>query len=104
VTYTVTADQDTDVDIYYRDVDPPSWADYSHNPYEFSPKDEASLSPGTPWTRDVMLADPLRWAMVAVGQDESRGPRPVRCQLTVDGIVVATADGSKGALCSLRHW
>jgi hypothetical protein len=32
VTYTVTADQSLDVDIYYRDVDPPNWADYSHNP------------------------------------------------------------------------
>jgi hypothetical protein len=44
VTYTVTADQSLEVDIYYRDVDPPNWSDYSHNPYEFSPKAEAHLN------------------------------------------------------------
>lgn len=104
VTYTVSADQPTDVGIYYRDVDPPSWADYSHNPYEFSPKAEASLGPATPWIRDVMLADPDQWAMVAIIQDASRATRPVRCQLAIDGIVVNTADGPNGALCALRHW
>jgi hypothetical protein len=34
VTYTVTADQPVDVDIYYRDVDPPTWEVYSHNPFQ----------------------------------------------------------------------
>jgi hypothetical protein len=28
----------------------------------------------------------------------------IRCELAVDGIVVDTADGATGALCSLRHW
>ena len=104
VTYTVTADQPLDADIYYRDVDPPNWADYSHNPYVFSPKAEAALGPGTPWVRDVMLADPDQWAMVAVAQDVTRSTRTVHCMLAVDGIVVAAADGPTGALCALRHW
>ena len=104
VTYTVTADESFDADIYYRDTDPPSWADYSHNPYLYSPKAEATLGPGTPWVIDVMLADPDRWAMVTATHDAGRGPRAVHCTLAVDGIVVDTGDGHNGALCSLRHW
>ena len=104
VRYTVTADQPLQVDIYYRDVDPLSWAEYSHNPYQFSPKDEASLAPGTPWVRDVALVDPERWATVAISRVSIRSEGTVRCELTVDGVVVDTADGPDGALCSLRQW
>lgn len=106
VTYTVTAEQRTDVGIYYRDVDPPTWADYSHNPYEFSPKDDLTLEPGKPWILEVMLADPMKWAMVTV---TTAGLAPqststLRCELAIDGVVVDRAAGPKGALCSLRNW
>jgi hypothetical protein len=104
VTYTVTADQPVQVDVYYRDVDPPTWADYSHNPYEFSPRDEASVGPAQSWVREVSLVNPDQWAMVAA----TIGPAPagvtVRCELAVDGTVVSTAGGARGALCSVRHW
>ena len=33
VKYTVFSEQPFYVSIYYRDVDPPHWAEYSHNPY-----------------------------------------------------------------------
>ena len=106
VTYTVTIDQPVDVGIYYRDVDPPTWADYSHNPYQFSPRDDVRLAPGTPWVREAMLADPGRWAMVTV---TAAGPatqttNTLRCQLAVDGVEVDHAEGPRGALCSMRHW
>lgn len=106
VTYTVSADQPADADIYYRDVDPPSWAEYSHNPYQFSPKDDVRLPPNAPWVHEAMLADPGQWAMVAVSQ---AGPAPrdgqtFRCRLSVDGVEVDHAEGPRGALCSLRHW
>lgn len=106
VTYSVTADQRTAVQIYYRDVDPPSWSDYSHNPYLFSPRDDADLGPGASWTRDVMLTDPMQWSMVAVTVVE-QAPNPqrsVRCEMAVDSVVVDRADGPRGALCSLRIW
>jgi hypothetical protein len=106
VTYTVTADRPTAAGIYYRDVDPPSWAEYSHNPYEFSPKDDVGLEPGQPWVREVTLADPAQWAMVTVttaGQVMASAVT-LRCELAVDGDVVDTAEGPQGALCSLRHW
>ena len=45
VNYTVLAEQPFNVVIYYRDIDPPNWADYSHNPYVFSPKVEADVGP-----------------------------------------------------------
>jgi hypothetical protein len=104
VTYTVTADQSLDVDIYYRDVDPPNWADYSHNPYQFSPKAQAPLDAETPWVRGVTLADPDRWAMVSVSRVSTRPGGIVGCELAIDGVVVRTAQGPAGALCSLRHW
>nr|WP_308208380.1 hypothetical protein [Mycolicibacterium houstonense] len=106
VTYTVTAEQPTTVGIYFREVDPPSWADYSHNPYEFSPKDDLTLEPGKPWIRETTLADPMRWAMVAVstGGMAPQDPGTLRCELAIDGIVVDRAAGPQGALCSLRNW
>ncbi|MDH6198053.1 hypothetical protein M2272_004712 [Mycobacterium frederiksbergense] len=106
VTYTVTAEQPTTVGIYFRDAEPPSWADYSHNPYEFSPKDDIVLEPGKPWIRDTTLADPMQWAMVTVTTAglAPQSPGSLRCELAIDGIVVNRAAGPKGALCSLRNW
>jgi hypothetical protein len=51
---------------------------------------EADLGPDQHWAMDVMLADPTNWAMVTV--------------LAVDGQVVATNEGPRGALCSMRNW
>ncbi|MFS0897360.1 hypothetical protein AB3M98_08150 [Mycolicibacterium litorale] len=104
VRYTVTADQPTQADIYYRAVDPPTWADYSHNPYQFSPKAEVVLEPGRPWVFDATLVDPNRWAMVTATSGVGPDQPNFRCELTVDGVVVATHSGPKGALCSLRSW
>jgi hypothetical protein len=106
VVYTVTADQPVTAGIYYRDVDPSTWADYSHNPYQFSPRDDVRLGPDTPWVHEAMLADPAQWAMVTVttvGQPSPDG-QTLRCQLSVDGVEVARGQGARGALCSLRHW
>ncbi|WP_020102739.1 hypothetical protein [Mycobacterium sp. 360MFTsu5.1] len=106
VTYTVTADLATNAGIYYRDVQPPTWAEYSHNPYEFSPRDDVHLEPGKPWVHEATLDDPDRWAMVTVttaGQPSQQG-QTLRCTLTVDGKVVNRSNGTSGALCSLRNW
>jgi hypothetical protein len=104
VKYTVFAEQPFYVDIYYRNVDPPNWADFSHNPYLYSPKVEADVGPDQMWVQDVMLANPEQWAMVTA----TSGPAPttpnIHCVLAVDGVVVATHQGPKGALCSLRTW
>jgi hypothetical protein len=104
VTYTVTAEQPTHADIYYRDVEPPNWPDYSHNPYSFSPKAEADLGPDSPWVLEVDLANPERWAMVSATSGLSPETPTLHCELTIDGVVVKTASGPKGALCSVRNW
>lgn len=106
VHYTVTADSPAFANIYYRDSDPPNFAEYSHNPYVFSPKVEADVGPDKPWTFDAMLADPNLWAMVTVQSGEALNtPSPAfNCELSVDGTVVKTNSGPKGALCSIRNW
>jgi hypothetical protein len=108
VRYTVGASQDIMGNIYYREVDPPNWADYSHNPYQYSPKAEVFLGPNKPWVKDVMLADPDDWAMVVVGLPGYSTPAlndpGFVCELRVDDVVVKTAKGTKGALCSIRSW
>lgn len=91
-------------EIYYRDVDPPNFADYSHNPYVFSPNVNATVGPNQMWTLDVMLADPNQWAMVTVSSLDSPQRPNFHCVLAVDGEVVATNQGPKGALCSIRNW
>ncbi|MBO0678070.1 hypothetical protein JRC04_11390 [Mycolicibacterium sp. S2-37] len=106
VRYVVTADAPFYVDIYYREADPPTFSDYSHNPYIFTPKAEADIAPDRPWVFETRLADPTRWAMVVVTSGESpelKAPQ-LKCELSVDGTVVKTNAGSRGALCSIRDW
>jgi hypothetical protein len=105
VHYTVWAEQPFNVVIYYRDVDPPNWAEFSHNPYQFSPKVEADVGPNQQWNLDVPLANPDEWAMLvaSTGGESTKAPN-IHCALAVDGVVVATHQGPKGALCSLRNW
>ena len=109
VRYTVGASQDiANAEIYYRDVQPPNWAEYSHNTYLYTPNAEANLGPGQPWVLEAMLADPEDWAMVVVGLPGPTTP-PLEapgfvCELRVDDVVVATDSGTKGALRSLRNW
>lgn len=104
VTYTVYTENPASVDIYYRDTDPPNFADYSHNPYLFSPKAEVTVGPDQPWVLTVRLAQPQYWAMVTGTSGLSPDPPTFHCTLAVDGAVVVSNSGAKGALCSLRHW
>jgi hypothetical protein len=91
-------------EIYYRDVDPPNWAEYSHNPYAFSPNAEADIGPNQMWTLDVMLANPDQWAMVTATDFYAKQASNFHCVLAVDGVVVKIDQGPRGALCSIRSW
>ena len=105
VKYVVSADHTIRAQIYYRDTDPPTWADYSHNPYVYSPRIDAEIGPGQPWTIEVDLADPREWAMVAtMAADASASSPQIHCLLSVDGAVLVSNDGPRGSLCSLRSW
>ena len=104
VTYTVYTDVPFTADIYYRDAQPPNFAEYSHDPYVFSPRAVAEIGPDRPWVREVQLADPDEWAMVAGTSGLSLNPPNFHCTLAVDGNIVVTDSGAKGALCSLRNW
>jgi hypothetical protein len=105
VQYTVFTEQPYHAEIYYRDTDPPSWAEYSHNPYFFSPNVEADVGPDQMWMMEVWLANPEMWAMVVASiPGESTAKPNFHCVLAVDGVVVKTHAGPKGALCSIRNW
>jgi hypothetical protein len=107
VKYTVGASQPINAEIYYRDTQPPNFGEYSHNPYQYSPKAVAELGPGKPWVLEATLADPQDWAMVVAtknGHDPELDAPGFVCELRVDDIVVATDSGTKGVLCSLRTW
>ena len=105
VKYTVWTEQPYNgAEIYFRDTDPPNWAEYSHNPYLFSPNVEADLGPSQKWVLNVQLANPNEWAMVMATSGPSKFPPNFHCVLAVDGVVVSQNSGAKGALCSLRHW
>jgi hypothetical protein len=103
VHYTVWSEIPFNVNIYYRDVDPPNWAAYSHDPYQFSPKVEADVGPDQQWNLEVQLADPNQWAMVVANVITTKKAN-IHCALAVDGVVVKTSQGVKGALCSIRAW
>ncbi|OBA98213.1 hypothetical protein A5662_16270 [Mycobacteriaceae bacterium 1482268.1] len=105
VQYTVWSEKPYKADIYYRDTDPPNWGEYSHNPYLYSPNIEADVGPDRKWILDAYLANPDAWAMVVAGlQPDSQATPNLHCVLAVDGVVAKTAQGPKGALCSVRPW
>lgn len=105
VRYVITAANPIWADIYYLDQQPPKFSDYSHNPYQFTPNVQADIGPGHPWTSPpVMLTDPNDYAMVVVSTGTEPGTPMFHCALVVDGKVVASNDGPKGTLCSLRLW
>jgi hypothetical protein len=105
VVYIVSSTSPTYVDIFYQDQDPTLFSDYSHNPYSFTPQVHADIGPGKPWVQPVNLLNPDQWAMVTVTTgSEPLAQGGIQCDLSVDGKVVVSKIGPKGALCSLRTW
>jgi hypothetical protein len=105
VKYAVTAENPIYTDIYYLDHQPAKFADYSHNPYSFTPHVDVDLGPGKPpWTFDLDMTDPDNYAMVVASTGTEPGTPGLHCVLAVDGKVVVSNGGPKGALCSIRSW
>jgi hypothetical protein len=105
VVYVVSTKNPAHVDIFYQDQDPAVFSDYSHNNYQFTPQVRADIAPDKPWVQPVNLLNPDQWAMVtATTGRASPVDGGVQCNLSVDGKVVVSNIGPKGALCSLRTW
>ena len=104
VRYVITAASPIWADIYYLDHQPEKFADYSHNPYSFTPHVDVDLGPGKPWTYDLDMTNPNDYAMVVASTGTEPGTPGLHCVLAVDGVVVVSKDGLKGVLCSLRNW
>lgn len=107
VRYSVSSTETAQANVYYREVQPPNFGEYSHNPYQYSPRADVTIGPNQPWIFETTLADPQDWAMVVVSLPAMH-PAPASpgfvCELRIDDVVVATDAGTKGALCSLRTW
>jgi hypothetical protein len=104
VKYSVSAASPYRADIYYLDNQPPHFAAWSHDPYEWSPNIKADVGPGKPWVFELMLADPDQYAWVSASSGLSGAAPQFHCELSVDGVVMASKDGPKGVLCSIRQW
>lgn len=104
VKYTVTAQNPIYTDIFYLDHEPAKFADYSHNPYSFTPHVDVDIAPGKPWSYELDLSKPDVYAMVVASTGTEPGTPNLHCDLAVDGAVVVSKDGPKGVLCSLRNW
>ena len=105
VVYIVSSRTPAYVDIFYQDQDPTLFSDYSHNNYTFTPQVHADIAPDKPWVQPVNLLNPDQWAMVsATTGHEPLAAGGIQCDLSVDGKVVVSKNGPKGALCSLRTW
>jgi hypothetical protein len=104
VKYAVTAENPIYTDIYYLDHQPEKFSDYSHDPYSFTPHVDVDLAPGKPWSFDLDMSDPDDYAMVVASTGTEPGTPGLHCVLAVDGAVVVSKAGLKGALCSLRNW
>lgn len=104
VKYTVSSATPTRADIYYLDNEPEAFFRWSHNPYEYSPNIRADVGPGKPWVFELMMANPDQYAWVSASSGLSGATPQFHCDLTVDGTVVASKDGPKGVLCSIRIW
>jgi hypothetical protein len=108
VKYTLTAERPIYADIYYLDQEPGNFAQYSNNPYRFSPNVEVDVGPNQSWVYELQMAQPEHYAFISA----STGPRPFgepgapnfHCKLAVDGVVVVERDGPRGVLCSIRPW
>ena len=104
IKYTINAKNPIYANIYYIDQEPTTFADYSHDPYRFTPNVQADIAPGRPWSFELNLAKPEYWAMVVVNTGTEPGTPEFHCELSVDGSVVVSKDGHKGVLCSIRNW
>lgn len=104
VKYTVSAQNPIYTSIYYLDHEPAIFADYSHDPYSFTPHVDVDLAPGKSWSYELDLSKPEVYAMVVASTGTEPGTPGLHCDLEVDGAVVVSKDGPKGVLCSLRHW
>jgi hypothetical protein len=104
VKYTMTAQKPIYAQIYYLDQEPEIFANYSHNPYQYTPNVQADLGPNQTWTYALDLHKPEEWAMVLANTGGEPGSPNFHCELSVDGVVKVSKDGAKGVLCSIRRW
>ena len=105
VVYTLTAGGPGDFNLYYAFAAPPSLEAYHATPDAFVKSEKVNLAPGAPWVFETTLTD-SQWAFLsASGAAHAMQADPnVRCEIAVDGQVVADQTGPFTTQCQLRSW
>jgi hypothetical protein len=103
VTYTLTSATGVGFNVNYLTAQPASKEAYNADPYAFLKREQVSTA--APWVFEVTLEDP-QWATIDASAAAHGGqgePNP-RCQIAVDGQVVAEHADRYTARCMLSNW
>lgn len=103
VKYTITTDDPANVQIWFLDTEPPDEFAWSHDSYSFARNYVVPFATETVWTWELPMVNPLAWAWVSASVDMLQPPT-VRCELSIDGVVVVANSGDRHVLCSTRNW
>lgn len=110
MTYTITATGNLSGSVRYMNSDPPSQAAFEGNSSQFLNTVSTPFSPGEPLVYTATLANPNQWAYVSASggckwPDCSSGViAELRCEIAVDGQVVATNNATTAVTCTTRPW
>ena len=99
VTYTVTAERESNVHIYASLEDGTS----QQQAIQQIARTKVVVSPGKAWSYSFTLKHPEQWAYISATTGGKRDPK-LTCTVKVDSKVVVEKRGGSGVLCSLREW
>ncbi|WP_142279481.1 hypothetical protein [Mycobacterium arosiense] len=111
VTYRVTSLSESYVHISFMAKQPMNEQDYAENSQQYLYTLNPKVNQDAPWSYTTQLANPGRWAYLAIGpfyKLMGRTPIPpevleldfgLRCEIAVDGQVVHTQNGAREAAC-----
>lgn len=110
VTYTITTTGNLTGSVRYMNSDPPSQAAFDSNSAQFLNTVPTPFAAGEPLVYTATLANPTQWAFVSASggckwPDCSSGAvAEIRCEIAVDGQVVATNNATTAVTCTTRPW
>jgi hypothetical protein len=113
VTYTITSKIEQYTSISFMANQPANETDYADHSQKYLFTVRRKVNPDAPWSYTTTLANPSRWAWLGAGNfyffEKMRIPADVaaidhgyHCEITIDGHVVASNQGSLEVGCGTR--